>query len=39
MSVGESYDVKLILTKDDRENYFVQEIEIVSGDPPQITIR
>ena len=39
MSVGESYDVKLILTKDDRESYFVQEIEIVSGDPPQITIR
>ena len=39
MSVGKSYDVKLILTKDDRENYFVQEIEIVIGDPPQITIR
>lgn len=39
MVVGEFYDVKLILTKDDREDDFLQEIEIVSGDPPVVTIR
>ena len=39
MIVGEIYDVKLIVKKDDREDNFLQEIEIVSGNPPQITIR
>ena len=39
MLVGESYDVKLVVAKDDRENDFVQEIEIVSGDPPEVTMR
>ena len=36
---GESYDVKLIVKKDDREDDFVQEIEIVSGNPPEVTMR
>ena len=39
MGVGEFYDVKLIVKKDDREDEFLQEIEIVSGDPPQVAIR
>ena len=39
MVVGEFYDVKLIVKKDDREDSFLQEIEIVSGDPPQLAIR
>ena len=39
MVVGHFYDVKLIVSKDDREDEFWQEIEIVSGDPPDVTIR
>ena len=39
MMVGELYDVKLIVKKDDREDEFLQEIEIVSGDPPDVAIR
>lgn len=39
MVVGESYDVKLVVKKDDREDDFVQEIEIVSGNPPEVTMR
>jgi len=39
MVVDQFYDVKLIVTKDDREDDFWQEIEIVSGDPPDVTIR
>ena len=39
MMVGELYDVKLILIKDDREDDFLQEIEIVSGNPPYVAIR
>ena len=39
MVVGEFYDVKLIVKKDDREDKFLQGIEIVSGDPPQLAIR
>lgn len=39
MVVGESYDVKLIVTKGDRADDFLQEIEIVSGNPPEVTIR
>ena len=39
MVVGESYDIKLVVIKDDREDDFVQEIEIVSGDPPEVTMR
>lgn len=39
MAVGESYDVKLVVKKDDREDDFVQEIEIVSGNPPEVTMR
>lgn len=39
MIAGESYYVKLVVTKDDREADFVQEIEVVNGDPPEITIR
>ena len=39
MAVGEFYDVKLIASKDDRKDDFVQEIEIVRGNPPEVTIR
>lgn len=39
MVVGESYDVKLVVTKDDREDDFLQGIEIVSGNPPEVTMR
>ena len=39
MTVGEMYDVKLIVTKDNRIDDFIQEIKIVSGNPPQVTIR
>ena len=39
MVVGESYDIKLVVIKDDRGDDFVQEIEIVSGDPPEVTMR
>lgn len=39
MTIGESYDVKLVVTKGNREADFIQEIEIVSGEPPEITIR
>ena len=39
MVVDEFYDVKLIVTKDDRTDDFVQEIKIVSGDPPEVTMR
>ena len=39
MVVGESYDVKLVVIKDDRKDDFVQEIEIVSGNPPEVTMR
>lgn len=39
MVVGEFYDVKLIVKKDDREDEFLQGIEIVNGDPPQVAIR
>ena len=39
MVVGDFYDVKLIVSKDDREDDFSQKIEIVSGNPPEVTIR
>ena len=39
MDVGKSYDVKLIVQKDGRQDDFEQQIEIVSGNPPEITIR
>ncbi len=39
MVVGEFYDVKLIVIKDDRADDFLQEIEIVSGNPPEVTMR
>ena len=39
MDVGELYVIKLIVTKDDRKDEFTQEIEIVSGNPPQVTMR
>ena len=39
MTVGEMYDVKLIVTKDNRIDDFTQEIKIVIGNPPQVTIR
>ena len=39
MTVGELYDVKLIVTKDDRADEFIQEIDIVSGNPPEVTMR
>ena len=39
MAAGESYHVKLIVTKDDREDDFLQEINVVSGNPPEVTIR
>ena len=39
MTVDMSYDVKLVVTKDDREDDFVQEIKIVSGNPPNVIIR
>ena len=39
MTVGELYDVKLIVTKDDRADEFIQEIEIVNGNPPEVTMR
>ncbi|XP_068717189.1 polycystin-1-like protein 2 [Montipora capricornis] len=38
MDVGKSYDVKLIVQKDGRQDDFEQQIEIVSGNPPEITI-
>lgn len=39
MTAGETYDVKLVVTKVDREAEAVQEITIVSGDPPLLTVR
>ena len=39
MTVDRSYDVKLVVTKDDRKDEFVQEIKIVSGNPPNVIIR
>ena len=39
MNVGEFYDIKLIVQKDTRDDDFVQEINIVNGNPPEVTIR
>ena len=39
MNVGEFYDIKLIVQKDTRVDDFVQEIKIVNGNPPEVTIR
>ena len=39
MNVGEFYDIKLIVQKDTRDDEFVQEIKIVNGNPPEVTIR
>lgn len=39
MVVEKLYDVKLIVTKDNRTDDFVQEIKIVSGNPPEVTMR
>jgi len=39
MNVGEFYDIKLIVQKDTRYDDFVQEIKIVNGNPPEVTIR
>ena len=39
MNVGEFYDIKLIVQKDTRDDDFVQEIKIVNGNPPEVTIR
>ena len=39
MDVGKSYDVKLIVQKDGRQDDFEQQIDIVSGNPPEIRIR
>ena len=38
MNVGEFYDIKLIVQKDTRYDDFVQEIKIVNGNPPEVTI-
>ena len=39
MNVNEFYDIKLIVQKDTRDDEFVQEIKIVNGNPPEVTIR
>ena len=39
MGVDQFYDVKLVVTKDDREDDFLQEIQIVSGNPPNVIIK
>ena len=39
MNVGEFYDIKLIVQKDTRYDDFVQEIKIVNGNPPEVTLR
>lgn len=39
MTVGSSYDVKLVVTKDDREANYVQRINIVSGNPPEVVMK
>ena len=39
MVVGETYDVKLVVSKDDQEAETVQEIALVSGDPPELSLR
>ena len=39
MNVNEFYDIKLIVQKDTRDDDFVQEIKIVNGNPPEVTIR
>ena len=39
MNVGEFYDIKLIVQKDTRYGDFVQEIKIVNGTPPEVSIR
>ena len=39
MTVGETYDVTLVVTKDGREADIVQEIVLVSGDPPEVSVR
>ena len=38
MNVDEFYDIKLIVQKDTRYDDFVQEIKIVNGNPPEVTI-
>lgn len=39
MTVGSSYDVKLVVTKDDREANYAQRINIVSGNPPEVVMK
>lgn len=39
MAVGETYDVKLVVSKDNREAETVQGIALVSGDPPEVSLR
>ena len=39
MNVGEFYDIKLIVQKDTRYGDYVQEIKIVNGTPPEVSIR
>lgn len=39
MNIWWMHDVKLIVEKDDRQASTVQEIEIVSGNPPEVTIQ
>ena len=38
MNVDEFYDIKLIVQKDTRYDDFEQEIKIVNGNPPEVTI-
>ena len=38
MNVDELYDIKLIVQKDTRYDDFVQEIKIVNGTPPEVSI-
>ncbi|XP_044184816.1 polycystic kidney disease protein 1-like 2 [Acropora millepora] len=38
MNVGEFYDIKLRVQKDTRYDEFVQEIKIVNGTPPEVSI-
>ena len=39
LTVGSSYDIKLIVTKESREANYEQTIKIVSGIPPEVTIK
>ena len=39
LTVGSSYDIKLIVTKESRQANYEQTIKIVSGIPPEVTIK